>query len=82
MGDGDYFVIVAKKLLEQAELSLGDEAEFSIYEDPDSLGVSVPETLDALLAQDEELRARYEGLSDGKKRSLIFGIQKVKDIDL
>jgi uncharacterized protein YdeI (YjbR/CyaY-like superfamily) len=34
-----------------------------------------------MLAQDERLKETFDSLTDGKKRSLIFTIQKVKDID-
>ena len=50
-------------------------------EDPNPLGVAIPEVLEALLSQDEEAKQTLEAMSDGKKRSLIYTILKVKDID-
>ena len=35
----------------------------------------------ALLAQDDELQARYSQLTDGKKRGLIYAILGTKDVD-
>ena len=61
---------------------LGDEVSFEIYEDPNPLGVEVPEVLDVLLVQDDQLKAIYDKLTDGKKRSLIYSINKVKNVDL
>ena len=55
---------------------------FEIYEDPNPLGVEVPEVLDVLLVQDDQLKAIYDKLTDGKKRSLIYSINKVKNVDL
>ena len=50
-------------------------------EDPNPLGVEMPEVLDALLSQDEEAKQTFETMTDGKKRSLVYTILKVKDID-
>jgi len=41
----------------------------------------MPEVLEALLAQDEAFAAQFESLSPGGKRSLIFAMERVKDID-
>jgi len=81
-GDGNFFIIVATKHLKKLKKELGDNVDFEIYEDPNPLGVEVPEVLEVLLVQDEQLKAIYEKLTDGKKRSLIFSINKVKNIDL
>ncbi|MEL6593345.1 MAG: YdeI/OmpD-associated family protein, partial [Bacteroidota bacterium] len=44
-------------------------------------GVAVPEVLDVLLQQDPEAKQIYDQITDGKKRSLIYTIMKIKDID-
>ena len=59
----------------------GDLVQFRIEEDPDQLGVDVPEVLTVLLDQDVELKEVYDSITDGKKRSLIYRIVKIKDID-
>ncbi|MGB6150933.1 MAG: YdeI/OmpD-associated family protein [Pricia sp.] len=82
LGDGNFFIIVAKKWLVKLNKELGDEVHYKIEKDPDQLGVKMPEVLTTLLAQDSEAKAIFEKLTDGKKRSLIYSIQKVKDIDL
>ncbi|MEL7119272.1 MAG: DUF1905 domain-containing protein [Bacteroidota bacterium] len=82
LGDGNFFIILAKAKLKTLGKALGDEITFSIYEDPNPLGVEVPEVLSVLLEQDENIKQKYEQLTDGKKRSLIFSIIKIKNIDL
>jgi len=42
----------------------------------------VPEILEVLIEQDADAKEKYEKLTDGKKRSLIYSIIKVKNIDL
>ncbi len=80
-GDGNYFVIVATKYIKKLGKKIGDPIHFEIYEDPNPLGVDVPEVLRVLLEQDPAAKKIYEALSDGKKRSLIYLIQPIKDID-
>ena len=81
LGDGNFFIIIAGKCLEQLGKKLGSLVYFRIEEDPNPLGVDVPEVLTVLLAQDESLSEIYDKITDGKKRALIFSIIKIKDID-
>ncbi|WP_231970174.1 YdeI/OmpD-associated family protein [Tenacibaculum jejuense] len=41
----------------------------------------IPEALQVLLAQDHDLNERFTRLTDGKKRSIIIQIGKIKNID-
>ena len=41
----------------------------------------MPEVLTVLLDQDQELKDIFDHITDGKKRSLIYTIMKIKDID-
>ncbi|MEM9299939.1 MAG: YdeI/OmpD-associated family protein [Bacteroidota bacterium] len=81
IGDGNYFIIVASKHLKKLGKEVGAKVSFEIMEDPNPLGVEMPEVLDALLSQDEEAKQTFETMTDGKKRSLVYTILKVKDID-
>ena len=82
MGDGHFFIILATKHLKKLGKQLGDQVWLEIYEDPNPLGVEVPEVLMVLLAQDEAAKAIYDRITDGKKRSLIYSINRIKNIDL
>ncbi len=82
LGDGNYFIIVATKYLKKLKKDLGEVVRFKIYEDPNPLGVAIPEALQALIDQDEVVKNQFELYSDGKKRSLIYTIHKIKSIDL
>lgn len=81
MGDGNYFIIVAGKHLKVLGKKAGDTVRFSLAEDPNPLGVAIPEVLAALLEQDDTLKAAFDGFTDGRKRSLIHAIKDIKDID-
>lgn len=81
LGDGNYYLIVAGKILKQLAIAPNESVNYAIYLDPDQLGVEVPEVLAVFLEQDEEANNTYESLTNGKKRSLIYSIAKIKDID-
>lgn len=81
LGDGNFFIIVAGKYMKQLNKKVGSLVHFKIQEDLDQLGVEIPEVLEALLNQDEDLKGIFDKITDGKKRSLIYTILKVKDID-
>ncbi|PRX56278.1 YdeI/OmpD-associated family protein [Flagellimonas meridianipacifica] len=81
LGDGNFFIIVAGKYLDALEKELGDQVHYQIEEDPDQLGVDMPEVLAVFLEQEPESRAIFNKLTDGKKRSIIYQIIKIKDID-
>ena len=80
-GDGDYFIIVATRHLKSIGKELNDIVSFEIFEDPNPLGVEIPKVLEVLQEQDEEIKELFNNLTDGKKRSLIYSINSVKDID-
>ena len=72
LGDGNFFIIIAGRYLEQIKKGLGDQINYIIDEDPDQLGVDV---------QDSDAKTIFDKLSDGKKRTLIYSIVKIKNID-
>ncbi len=81
LGDGNFYIIVATKHLNGLGKQLGDTISFKVDKDPDPLGVEMPEVLEVFLEQDDESKMIFDKLTDGKKRSLIYSINKVKNID-
>lgn len=81
LGDGNFFLILSMKNMERAGIAPGDQVAFKLLLDPNPLGVEIPEVLNVLLSQDEELNRLFEELSDGKKRGIIHQIIRIKDID-
>ena len=71
--EGKYVMVEVKKL--------GDKLHFELNEDPNPLGVDMPEILDAIIEQDEQLKDIFDSLTLGKKRNIIHQIIKIKDID-
>lgn len=81
LGDGNFFVILSSKNLKTIGKNSGDTIQFELKEDPDPLGVKLPEVLEALLEQEEDFKTRFDQLSLGKKRSVIYAVSKIKDVD-
>ncbi len=81
LGDGNFYVIVSGKYLGELNKELGEKVNYRIDEDPDQLGVEIPEVLTVFLEQDADSKAIFDKLTDGKKRSLIYSFVKLKDID-
>ncbi|MEO0468553.1 MAG: DUF1905 domain-containing protein [Bacteroidota bacterium] len=81
LGDGNFFIIIATKHLKKLGKELGDDITAEIKEDPNPLGVEIPEVLQVLLAQDEYAKSVFDRITDGKKRSLIYTTRTIKDID-
>jgi Bacteriocin-protection, YdeI or OmpD-Associated len=81
LGDGNFFIILSRDNLVCVQKKLGDIIHFELNEDPNPLGVDMPEVLEAVIEQDEQLKAIFESLTLGKKRNIIHQIIRIKDID-
>ncbi len=81
LGDGNYFIIIATKYLKKIGKELGDEAHFKLSLDPNPLGVEIPEVLLELLEQEPQAKRTFDQITDGKKRSLIYQIKPLKNVD-
>ena len=68
--------------MKKSNTYLGEEVQFVLEVDPNPLGIEEPEALTALLDQDPVAKEQYDQLTDGKKRSLIFGLLKTKNLDV
>ncbi len=81
-GDGNFFIILSTKNVRLLGKEPNDEVQFSLRIDPDPLGVDIPEVIEVLIAQDDEIAHRWRSLTDGKKRSIIHSVDRIKNIDL
>ena len=82
LGNGHFFIILGKEKMKKTNTCLGEEVQFILEVDPNPLGIEEPEVLTVLLDQDPEAKKQYDQLTDGKKRSLIFGLLKTKNLDI
>lgn len=80
-GDGNFFIIISSRNMKLINRKSGDKIYFEITEDPNPLGAEIPETVSILLEQDDALKEKFNELTDGKKRSILIQINKIKDLD-
>ncbi|MEO1516364.1 MAG: YdeI/OmpD-associated family protein [Bacteroidota bacterium] len=81
LGDGNFFIILSKKNLEKIGKKLDDSITFELREDPNPLGVDMPEALEVLLEQDGVLKETFQSLTAGKQRGIIHQMNRIKSID-
>lgn len=76
-----YFLLVNKEVVRRLGISENVEVKLTLEKDNSEHGHEVPETFQMLLDQDEKGRNHFNDLTPGKKRSLIYLVGKVKNID-
>ena len=76
-----YFLLINKDLVKKLNLSVGEEVKLKLEKDRSEFGLPMPESFRTLLEQDTEGNQYFEQLTAGKKRSLIYIVGKVKNID-
>ncbi len=82
LGDGNFFIILSSKNLGTVGKKLGDKIKFELTKDSNPLGVDMPEVLESLIEQDNELKEKFEKLTLGKQRNIIHQMNKIKNIEL
>jgi hypothetical protein len=81
LGNGDFYIMLAKRYIKEIGKEAGEMISYTLEEDPNPLGVEIPEVLEAYLAQDPDAATIFEKLTDGRKRTLIFSILRIKNVD-
>jgi len=80
-GNGQWFIKLSKDKMKKFDLNVGDVVNVEVKSDTSKYGMALPKEFEEVLIQDIEGSQFFEKLTDGKKRSLIFLIAKVKDTD-
>ena len=74
----NYIVSFGKRYQKELGVFPSDYFELQLFEDTSKYGVEMPEEFMAVLDSDPEAFEAFEKLSDGKKRSLIYYILRIK----
>ncbi len=82
LGNGNGFVSVSKKSIKEHGWKPGQPFDILLEDDTDVETFPLPEEMEELLAIDDEARHYYDGLNDGKKRSITIYINQTKNIQL
>ena len=76
-----FFILINKPKVKKLGLTVGGEVELTLEKDHSEYGHEVPQSFAMLLEQDDEGSKYFDKLTPGKKRSLIYLVGKVKNID-
>ena len=76
-----YFILINKTRVKKLGISVNEEVSLALEKDLSEFGHEVPESFAMLLEQDEEGSKYFHQLTPGKKRSLIYLVGSVKNID-
>ena len=76
-----WFVLMNNQIREKLGAKEGDKITVKIEKDTSEYGLPMPESFVVLLDQDEEGATHFKSLTMGKRRSLIYIVGKVKNVD-
>lgn len=81
LGEGKGYITISKERMKMLGVHLGDTLKFSLSKDNSEYGHEFPLELQEVLKQDSEAKYRWEKLSPGKQRTIIYYILQVKNSD-
>ena len=81
-GNGGRYLIIGKDLMKAAGLNQGSVINVVLSKDPNPDSVEVPEELEAVIEQDDEVKETWEKLKPGMKRSLSVYVKGAKSVDV
>ncbi|CAN5407629.1 hypothetical protein BH10ACI3_BH10ACI3_20960 [soil metagenome] len=76
-----FYIIVNKSKRESAGIDAGDTVEVELVLDESKYGLPMPEEFQEVLNQDHEGDRLFHALTEGKQRSVLYYVSKIKDID-
>ncbi|MEO1051401.1 MAG: YdeI/OmpD-associated family protein [Bacteroidota bacterium] len=79
--EGYYFIYIGTKILHKLKLKLGDEIHFELKKDNSEFQFDYPEELEEVFRTDKQAKDKFDSLTDGNKRGLIYIVNQVKSVD-
>ena len=76
-----YFIYVGAKTLNQLKLKIGDNIRFELKKDTSEFQFNYPEELEEVFRTDQKAKNKFDSLTDGNKRGLIYLVNQVKSTD-
>ncbi len=79
--DGEFTIVVNKARRKKLGIAAGDKIAVEIVADESKYGMPMPEELEEVLNQDPDGRKVFESMTPGKRRSFMYTIGEIRDID-
>lgn len=81
MGNNEAYITVSSLRMKELGAHLGDDVEVELEKDRSEYGLDVPEEWTVALDQDPEAKRRFEQLSMGTRRSIIYMVIQYKSVE-
>jgi len=82
LAEGNAYITINKTRMKKLNLQTGDHVKVQLEKDESQYGLDMCEELATLLQQDYEGLARFNKLSPGIQRYIIFHVSQVKNVNL
>jgi len=79
--EGEFTIVVNKERRKKLGIGAGDKITVEIAPDESEHGMPMPDELQEVLNQDPEGQTAFQAMTPGKRRSMMYFIGKIKDID-
>lgn len=78
LGGGNAYITFSKARMKEIGVDLGDTVDVTLERDFSKYGFDLPEEFEEVLRQDDEARRRFESLTMGTKRAIIYIVVQLK----
>jgi len=79
--EGGYYIYLGKSILKQLQQKMGEEIHFELKEDHSEFQFEFPEALKEVFRTDPDAEEKFNTLTDGNKRGIMYLVNQVKTID-
>lgn len=80
--NGVRVISINKSIQKKLKLTLGDTVVINLAPDESEYGLPMPEEFDGILNSDADAKQYFEALTAGKKRTLLYIVDKPKSSDM
>lgn len=81
LGDDTAYITISSKRMKDLGVHEGDRVQVALTKDNSEYGLDVPEEFEIALEQDPEAKRRFEQLTKGKRRAIIYMVTQFKTTD-
>ena len=78
--NGSAYITINKKRMQEINVSPGDEVRVILKPETSKYGMDVPEEVQVLLDQDEEMNRKFHLLTPGRQRASLYKIAQYKTV--
>lgn len=78
LGDNKAYIVLSKARMKKLDVHLNDEVNVELKRDFSKYGFVVPEEFTEVLNQDPEGKVRFESLTMGNQRAIIYLVVQIK----